>query len=269
MFRHGYIYHDLLAEVGPLNDGKVRTHRCLQLIYGVNKPYRIRLQGEWQSIRLGLIDAGVDHFISGEDDWQICFFIYPDSPLGHLLKDHILKDSSVSVLSQDENPSLIKTVQPAVRPMSLEDVRGLLETILYVFTGKRAAERSGLTLAHRVRDLSCRGTLKEVTLSEIALELDSDINELAEGFKRETEMDVRTWLMHHRVINFFNTLEALDELPDFASLDTMARESGIAGLSGLDRMFEDFFGMPYLRWLNSDRGTIILTEDSPVFYVYS
>lgn len=267
MFRHGYIYHDLLAEVGPLNDGKVRTHRCLQLIYGVNKPLRIRLKGEWQSVRLCLIDEGVDHFISGEDDWQICYFIYPDSPLGHLLKGSILKESSVSVLSHDENPSLINTVQPAVRPMSLEDVRGLLETILFVFTGRRATPRTGLSVTRHLNDLL--SSQDELTLSELAVRMDLDVNELANEFKRETEIDARTWLMHHRMIHFFDALEKLDEHPDFTAMDILVRKSGIAGLSGLDRMFEDLFGMPYLRWLNSDRGTIIITEKTPAFYHYN
>ena len=269
MFRHGYIYHDLLAEVGPLNDGKVRTHRCLQLIYGVNKPLKIRLQGEWQNVRLCLIDEGVDHFISGEDDWQICYFIYPDSPLGHLLKQSILKNSSVSVMSHDENPSLIKTVQPAVRPMSLDDVRGLLETIIYVFTGRRASPRTGLSVSLKLNDMLSSRTLIEVTLSELASRMDKSVNELADEFKRETEIEARTWLMHHRMINFFDALEKLEEHPDLGTMDALVRESGIAGLSGLDRMFEDLFGMPYLRWLNSDRGTIIMTEKTPSFHIYS
>ena len=266
MFRHGYIFHDMLAEVGPLNDGKVRRHRSLQLIYGVNKPYRIRLQGEWQTIRLCLIDQGVEHFISGEDDWQICYFIYPDSHLGYMLQSSILKGASVSVLSQDENPSLIRTEQPAVRPMSLMDVRGLLETFLYVFTGRKAYPRSGLDTAALLA--SETKSLTELTLSETAEKLNRDIEELAQDFKRETEMDVRTWMLHLRMIRFFESLEKLDRIPDLQGLDALARTSGISGLSGLDRLFEDFFGMPYVRWVNSERGTVILTENKPVFLVY-
>jgi len=266
MFRHGYIFHDMLAEVGPLNDGKVRMHRSLQLIYGVNKPFRIRLKGEWQTVRLCLIDQGVDHFISGEDDWQICYFIYPDSHAGHLLKSQILKDASVSILSHDENPSLIKTEQPAVRPMTLTDIRGLLETFIYVFTGRRACPRSGLTTARELADAA--GSLRELTLSEAAGLLNRDLDELAGDFKRETEMDVRTWMLHLRMIRFFESLEILESMPDLQGLDALARESGISGLSGLDRLFEDFFGMPYVRWVNSEKGTVILTENRPSFLVY-
>lgn len=268
MFRHGYIFHDMLAEVGPLNDGKVRTHRSLQLIYGVNKPFKIRLQGEWKTIRLCLIDQGVDHFISGEDDWQICFFVYPDSHLGHLLKTHILKDSSVSVLSQDENPSLINTEQPAVRPMSLQDVKGLLETFVFVFTGRKAYPRSGLSTATDLFQLVKGDNLSEMTLSEAASRLGREIEELSLEFKRETELDVRTWLMHVRMMRFFDSLEKMERIPDLEGLDSLARENGIAGLSGLDRLFEDFFGMPFVRWVNSDWGTVIMTEDHPSFMTY-
>ncbi|MDC7240589.1 MAG: hypothetical protein PQJ50_09540 [Spirochaetales bacterium] len=267
MFRHGYIFHDFLAEAGPLNDGKVRTHRCLQLIYGVNKPFRIRLQGEWRECRICLIDNGVDHFISGEDDWQICYFIYPDSPLGYLLKSAVLKESVVSVLNQDEDPAHIRTYQPAVRPMSCDDIRGLFETFIYLFTGKRTVLRNGLALAEGVR--GALDSLQEQTLAELVSVLNVDQEELIDGFKRETEMDLRTFLMHRRMIKFYDALELLDEHPGFDVLDELARKSGIAGLSGLDRMFEDFFGMPYLRWLNSDAGTVIVTEKKPVFLVYS
>ncbi|MDA3956485.1 hypothetical protein [Oceanispirochaeta sp.] len=266
MFRHGYIYHDMLAEVGPLNDGKVRTHRSLQLIYGVNKPYKIRLKGEWQTVRLCLIDQGIDHFISGEDDWQICYFIYPDSHLGYLLKTEILKGSSVSVLSQDRNPTQVNTVQPAVRPMTLIDVRGLLETFIYVFTGRKAYPRNGLHTAVQLSRIV--HSMTELTLSEAALRLNRDIEDLALDFKRETEADVRTWMMHLRMIRFFDALEKKNGIPDLSELDKLARLSGIAGLSGLDRLFEDFFGMPYVRWVNSEKGTIILTESNPSFMTY-
>ena len=267
MFRHGYIFHDFLAEAGPLNDGKVRTHRCLQLIYGVNKPFRVRLQGEWRECRICLLDNGVDHFISGEDDWQICYFIYPDSPLGYLFKSAVLKDSVVSVLDQDEDPGHIRTDQPAVRPMSTDDIRGLFETFIYLFTGKRSTPRNGLAVAGRVK--GALGSLQEETLGELAAALNIEQDELIDGFKRETELDLRTFLMHRRMIKFYDSLEKLDDLPGFDELETLARKAGIAGLPGLDRMFEDFFGMPYLRWLNSDSGTVIVTEKKPVFLVYN
>jgi AraC-like DNA-binding protein len=266
MFRHGYIYHDILAEVGPLNDGKVRNHRSLQLIYGVNKPYRIRLKGEWQDVRICLIDQGFDHFISGEDDWQICFFIYPDSQLGHLFKSEILKGASVSILSQDKNPSLINTEQPAVRPMSLADLRGLLETFIFVFTGRKAYPRTGLATVSVLSRLIL--TMTDLTLSEVARTLNRSPEDLALDFKRETEMDIRTWLLHNRMIRFFDFLEKEDRIPGPADLEKIARANGISGLNGLDRLFEDFFGMPYMRWVNSEKGTVVLTESVPTFLTY-
>ena len=265
MFRHGYIFHEMLAEIGPLNDGKVRTHRSLQLIYGVNKPFRIRLDGKWQPVRLCLIDSGVDHFISGEDDWQICYFIYPDSHPGHLLKENILKGASVSILSQDENPTRIRTVQSATRPMSLEDVRGLFESFIYVFTGKRAFPRTDLETVQALSTLIRGDSLKELTMAEAAGYLGQDGSQLAESFKRETELDAGNWMLHLRMMRFFEHLDRQDHLPDEDGLDKLARSCGIAGIPGLDRLFEDFFGMPYSRWINREPGTVILTEHNTSF----
>ena len=258
----------MLAEIGPLNDGKVRTHRSLQLIYGVNKPFRIRLDGKWQPVRLCLIDGGVDHFISGEDDWQICYFIYPDSHPGRILKEIILKDASVSILSQDEDPGRIRTVQSATRPISLENVRGLFENFVYMFTGKRAYPRTDLEAVQSLSSLVRSDALKDLTLVEAAEVLGRDRHELAESFKRETELDVGTWMLHLRMMRFFDTLDSLDAIPEDTELDILARECGIAGLSGLDRLFEDFFGMPYRRWVNRETGTLILTEGNVEFLSY-
>ncbi len=268
MFRHGYIFHEMLAEVGPLNDGKVRTHRSLQMIYGVNKPFRIRLDGKWQPVRLCLIDSGVDHFISGEDDWQICYFIYPDSHPGRILRQEILKGASVSILSQDENPGRLRTVQSAARPMSLEDVRGLFESFVYLFTGKRAYPRPGLETVQTLLSLIRGAALKELTMSEAAGYLGRDRNELAELFKRETELDPGTWMLHLRMMRFFESLDRLDRIPDDSDLERLARSCGIAGISGLDRLFEDFFGMPYRRWVNEEPGTVILTEQESHFLFF-
>lgn len=262
MFRHGYIFHEMLAEVGPLNDGKVRTHRSLQLIYGVNKPFKIRLQGKWEPVRLCLIDSGVDHFISGEDDWQICYFIYPDSHPGRILKEDILKGASVSILSQDENPARIRTEQSAARPMSLEDVRGLFESFVYVFTAKRAFPRPGLETAQTLFSLVRDDALKDLSMEEAARALKQDRDLLAESFKRETELDPGTWMLHLRMIRFFESLDRQDPIPDESGLDGLARSCGIAGIPGLDRLFEDFFGMPYRRWVNREPGTLILTEQT-------
>ena len=255
----------MLAEVGPLNDGKVRTHQSLQLIYGVNKPFNIRLSGKWQPVRLCLLDSGVDHFISGEDDWQICFFIYPDSHIGYLLKDKILKGASVSILSQDEDPASSWSVQSAVRPMTPEDIRGLFESFVYVFTGKRAYPRTGLEMVQTLYAHIRNGTLDPLTMEEAAAVLGRDKEELAERFKRETELSLGTWMLHLRMMRLFEKLDRLDHLPDEGELDALTRASGIAGASGLDRLFEDFFGMPYRRWVNGEAGTVILTENKLQF----
>ena len=70
MFYHGYVFQTMLAAAGPLNDGEVRRTRTIQMVYGMNSSFKVRLNNTWHSSRCCVLDAEVPHYINGDGDWQ-------------------------------------------------------------------------------------------------------------------------------------------------------------------------------------------------------
>jgi len=269
MFRHGYIFQTMLADVGPLNDGRVHRHGTMRLIYGVNRPFRIRLDGSWHQARLCLLKEGVPHYISGDGDWQISYYVYPDSHTGHLLQSAVLRSAGASFMSQEENPARLDTVQPAVRPLPAEEIRSLLDSFIYLLTGKKGVPRQESPwLKNMIAAVRGWGDETELSLTDLARYLNEEPGDMADRFKRITEFPMESWLLHHRMMRFFGNLERLDYIPAEDELDGLIRKAGIAGTTGLDRIFGDLFGLNRSKWINGNPGTIIQTNEVPFFPYY-
>ena len=262
MFYHGYIFQTMLAEAGPLNDGAVRQNRAMQLIYGVNKPFEIRLNSQWHKVRFCLLEENVPHYINGDGDWQFCFYIYPDSHTGYLLKSTILKKSPVSVFSNEVMSSSLDILPSAVRPVKPFDLKRIFEQIIYIFTGRMSSPRPDQPLLRELRRFLSDGVLP--TSEGLAEACRMDQWDLADQFKRITEFNLETWLMHQRMMRFFEILDQQSS-PDNFELDRLAREQGIGGTDALDRLFSDFFGITYTRWTGLNPGTVILWDKQPEF----
>lgn len=265
MFHHGYVYQTMLAEAGPLSDDKVRQHQTMQLIYGVNQPFNIRLNNEWHKVRFCLLDVAVPHYINGEGDWQYCFYIYPDSHTGHLLKSTVLKNSPASVFSREDSFGGAKIIPSAVRPIDPFELKKLFEQILYLFTGKTPRMRPDQPLLQDLRKFIVENEV--FSSGDLADLCGMEKEELSDQFKRLTEFSLESWLLHQRLMVLFEKIEKQTHLSDNV-LDSLARQSCIAGLDGLDRLFQDLFGIPYRKWTHSTVGSIILTDHQAEFPCY-
>lgn len=262
MFHHGYVFQTMLAEAGPLNDDKVRQHQTMQLLYGVNRPFSIRLNNEWHKVRFCLLDVDVPHYINGDGDWQYCFYIYPDSHTGHLLKSTVLKDSPVSVFSREDRSAGANIVPSVVRPISPFELKQLFEQVIYLFTGKKTRMRPNQPLIQELRKYMLEKDIYSST--PLAKLCGMGMEELSDQFKRITEFSLESWLLHQRLMVLFERLDKQKVLSDDI-VDSLTRQSGIAGLDGLDRLFQDLFGIPYRKWTNSTVGSIILTDRQEEF----
>ncbi len=258
MFYHGYIFQTMLAVAGPLNDGEVHRIRTIQLIYGVNKSFKIRLNENWHSVRCCILDANVPHYINGDGDWQFCFYIYPDSHLGHLLSSTILKGSPVSIFSHEESSAKPRVIPSAVRPVSPVDLMDFFNEIIFIFTGKRPCSRPELPL---IKELKKKVSQLDIVSGEALEEaMGRPVQELANDFKRISEFSLDTWLLHHRMMRFFDLLDEQETPANEETLELLMKSAGIGGIDALDRLFYDFFGIPYTRWVSSETGTVVLSD---------
>ncbi len=249
----------MLAVAGPLNDGEVRRTRTMQLVYGINRSFKIRLNDTWHTSRCCVLDADVPHYINGDGDWQFSFHIYPDSHTGHLLKSTVLKNSPVSVFSHDRTSVKPAVLPSAVRPVLPFDLMEIFEQIIFLFTGRHPCVRPENPFLKEMRQQVARQEI--ISLELLARDAGLSPADLKSEFKRASEFDLDTWLVHRRMIRFFRALDERETFPSEDELVNLVKNAGIGGLDALDRLFKDFFGIPYSKWINRNVGTVILYDE--------
>jgi AraC-like DNA-binding protein len=152
-----------------------------------------------------------------------------------------------------------------VRPIPAEDLKNLFDQIVFLFTGRRSCARPDQSLLKEIRKhLRIKEVFSSLSLADLC---GLNSAELKDQFKRMTEFNLETWLLHQRIMLLFDRLENLDEMSEDA-VEALSRQSGIAGSGGLDRLFNDLFGIPYKKWVSFSTGSVILTDHRPEFFCF-
>lgn len=264
MFHHGYVFQTMLAESGTLRGGQVRRHRTMPLLYGVNRPFCLRLPGGEVETRLCLVREEQPYSIEGPPQWLLCYYLYPDSPAGQLLRRTQLGDAAVSHFPSEKARELKRPdLRPSAgQPLSPFAMKRLLEQLIFLFTGARAVPRPETPFLREIR----RCAAEEEILSAEALARAAALSreELGRRFARDAGIDADRWLLHRRLIAFFDEWERTGPL-SAEETDGLCRRKGIAGAEGLDRLFGDLFGLSYADWTALLPGSTVLTDRSGEF----
>ena len=154
-----------------------------------------------------------------------------------------------------EESSVKPAVLPSVvRPVPPFDLMEIFEQIVYMFTGKHPCVRPENPFLKQLKKLVSQ---QDIISSEgLARSAGLSPAELRYEFKRVSEFELETWLLHRRMIRLFRNLDQRETFPEKGELEDMAKKAGIGGLDALDRLFSDFFGTPYSKWINRNIGTV-------------
>ena len=121
--------------MGTFRDRKVASHGTMKLIFGINRPFKIRLDERWYGVRTALVDEHVDHYINGEGDWQIVLWISGDTSLGTALKIRSLKGRKWALHNAKVPRSLNDVIQTAGDEPDPQGALVLAETLIRVYGG--------------------------------------------------------------------------------------------------------------------------------------
>ena len=119
-----YLFRPFLMGLGTFRDDKVVSHGAMKFVFGINRPFKIRLEGRWFRPRAVLIDGDVPHFVNGEGDWQAVLWIDGGTSLGMALRARSLKGRDWAVHDAAAPPALDEVIQTAGDD---PDSRGALE----------------------------------------------------------------------------------------------------------------------------------------------
>lgn len=248
--------------MGSFRDTKVESHEAMKLVFGINQPFKIRLEKKWYAPRAALLSCGCPHFINGEGDWQIVLWIDPGTSLWNILSERSLRDRSWALHDVKLPPSMDEVIQTAGDTPDPEGALRIAETLIQVYSGSRIVpatwddriKKAVAIIDEDPGSVDSRSLAKKFGMS--FEDLDFDFRRVV-GSGLENYLHRRKWIRYIRLHQ--NGIDRAAAL----------RSSGLPGWEGLKDRFEKNYGLD-LEVLESSLPLVRVyegPEDQPVLYL--
>ena len=257
-----YLFRQFLMGMGSFRDRKVASHEAMKLVFGINQPFRIRLQKHWYRARAVLIDGGCPHFINGKDDWQIMLWIDPKTSLWNMLRDNSLKGRPWTLHELNPSPVMDEVVQTAGDKPDPQGALRLAEMLIRVYSG---AEAFPSTWDDEVKKIV--GIIDEdpgsVDARSLADSLGRRFEDLDTDFHRVVGSGLEDYLHRRKWIRYIRYRQA------GTGRNEALRMSGLPGWEGMKDRFESRYGIDLNMLENSLPFVRVYEgpEDQPVLYL--
>ncbi len=249
-----YLFRHFLMGMGSFHDGKVISHGAMKLVFGINQPFRIRLQKNWYTARAALIDGECPHFLNGKGDWQILLWIDPDTSLWNLLHRRSLKGRPWVLHNVTVPPAMDEVIQTVGDTPDPRGALKLAEMLLRVY--------SGGTPIPSTWDEGVKKAFDSIDENPGIIGIGT-FKGLDEDFRRVVGIPLESYLHRRKWIQYLGLRHG--GMPRQDSLEL----SGLTGWEGLSDWFEERYGLdlnilenhlPFVRVYNGP-------EDQPVLYL--
>ena len=257
-----YLFRHFLMGMGSFRDDKVTSHEAMKLVFGVNRPFRIRLDQKWHEARAVLIGASVPHFLNGEGDWQIVIWIDADSTLGILMDARTLEGRPWAIHDVPASLSMGEVIQTVGDDSDPHGALQMAETLLRVYGGTIPVPANWdgkvKSIIRRIEENPGSVTLRSLSedsgRSPEALE--GDFRRII-GSSLENYLHRRKWAVYIRYRR-----EGMER-------DEALRRAGLPGWEGLRDRFKARYGLD-LDVLESDKPFVRVyqgPDDQAVLYL--
>ncbi len=246
-----YLFRHFLMGMGSFRDRKVASHEAMKLVFGINQPFKIRLQKHWYTARAALIDGGCPHFLNGKNDWQIMLWIDRETSLWYLLRDCSLKGRSWVLHEVSLPPAMNEVVQTVGDTPDPQGALRLAEMLIHVYSGTGAFPA---TWDDEVK--KAVGIIDEnpgsIDTRSLAGSLGRRFEDLDADFRRVVGSGLEEYLHRRKWIRYIRHRQAGTDRNEALRL------SGLPGWEGMRDRFESRYGLD----LN------VLEHSSPFVRVY-
>jgi len=257
-----YLFRHFLMGMGSFRDGKVISHEAIKLIFGINQPFRIRLQEKWYTVRAALLDGGCPHFLNGKGDWQIVLWIDPGTSLWHLLKQRSLKGRPWALHDVNIPPAMSEVIQTVGDTPDPRGALNLAEMLIRVYSAAVVYPSTWDDEVKRVVEI-IDANPGIIDINTLAADFGRDIDSLDEDFRRVVGSPVKAYLHRRKWIQYLGLRHGGMDREKSLEL------SGLPGWEGLRDRFEERYALD-LHILESSLPFVRVyqgSEDQPVLYL--
>jgi len=257
-----YLFRHFLMGMGTFRDGKVASHEAMKLVFGINQPFKIRLQKQWHSARAALLDSRCPHFVNGGSDWQIMLWIDPGTSLWNQLRERSLNRRPWALHDIKLPPAMSEVIQTVGDAPDSQGALGLAEMLIRVYSGIEIVPSTwdeAVKCAVGIID-NDPGSIDTRSLS---VSLGRSIEEIDADFRRVVGSGVEDYLHRRKWIRYIRYRQSGTDRNE------ALRRAGLPGWEGLKDRFESRYGIE-LDVLESGLPFVRVYEgmdDQPVLYI--
>ncbi len=246
-----YLFRHFLMGLGAFRDERVVSNEAMKLVFGINRPFRIRLEGEWVEARAALLSGGTPHFLNGDGDWQIVLWLERDSSLGILLDARVLEGRPWTVQGDIAELSMLDVIQTSGDFPDPPGALALAETLLAAYGGITPVPATWDNQIRSVINLIEANSGNE-TVQSLADSVSSPVADVEADFRRVVGAGLDDYL-HRRKTALYVELRQNGEKRQDA-----LRAAGLPGWEGMKERFASRYGLDLE----------VLDEQSPFVRVY-
>lgn len=222
--------------LGSFRDHRVESHEAMKLVFGINQPFKIRLEKKWYAPRAALLSCSCPHFINGDGDWQIVLWIDPGTSLWNILSERSLRDRPWALHDVKLPPSMDEVVQTAGDTPDPEGALRIAETLIQVYSGSRivpATWDDQIKKAVAIIDRDPGG----IDGRSLAESFGMSFEDMDFDFRRVVGSGLENYLHRRKWIRYIRLRQ------NDIDRSTALRLSGLPGWEGLKERFESRYGL--------------------------
>lgn len=226
------IWHGRALFIGHTLDTSPHQHYAMQISVGLERPFRLFSDGEWQEHQAVFINSNHSHQLLAEG-WQAILLVDPS--LGSV--QHIHTELPVQPIEFDALTPLFNTIDTNDCADSCDHLASICDQMLLQVGGTAVLPCVSDERIQQAVSFMSEQSLKKVSTAAIAEAVFLSESRLTHLFKEQMHIPIRRYLLWLRL------MDAIENIVSGEPFTSVAHDAGFADSAHLSRTFRSMFGL--------------------------
>lgn len=218
--------------IGHTLDTSPHQHYAMQISVGLERPFRLLSDDNWQEYRAIFINSNHSHQLVAEG-WQMVLLV--DPTLSSI--QHIHTDQPVQPIKFDALSPILETLYTTIQTESCEQIAASCNQILTQVGGTAVVPCVSDPRIQQALSFMSEQPLKKVSTAAIAKAVFLSEGRFSHLFKEQMHIPIRRYLLWLRL------MDAIENIVNGELFTIAAHEAGFADSAHLSRTFRAMFGL--------------------------
>ena len=233
-----YLWNGCAMFLWDKTDSTMHQHHAVQIVIGLDRPFRLHLDSESHQSRVAIIAADVPHRIVSRAGWHVVIMLNPELKDTKKLVAKHLTGVRFRLLDISVIASFIPTLRNfIVRTHSGERAKLVCDEITHALTGMKASAEVLDERIQKALNFLDRLPVKKISVKDVAKAIGLSEGRLTHLFKEQVGIPIRRYLLWQRL------WIAIEKVVHCGSLTCAAHGADFADSAHLSRTFRRMFGI--------------------------